>query len=213
MAEMKSEIEVTLVELAIHAVAKPQADSRHLLGAALLWPRVGTARKEYPAALKLARGRWEPKGRPWTQRVLFKEAVQGRFGFEVTLTEALSDEAAAEFLRSVASQFVKLSSDAAGDFLAPPYLGALAEIPLNYLVKALLKEKAPGTLAAGALDLDIDQLPAAGESVRWEVPLLTPGGIRITTRRRTGKTTQRRQEVVLPAGEEAGRCVVDVRVL
>ena len=213
MAEKKCELEVTLVELALLADAQPAAASRHLLGATLIWPRVGTARKTHSVALPLARGAWSQADRPWTRRILFKEAVQGRFGFDLALTAALSDDQADAFLRTLASQFVKFTAGAVEDHLAPPLLGTLAEIPFNYLVKALLKEQAPDMLATGALDVDGSLLPAAGQTVRWEIPLTAPDGLFRTTRRRVGKTVQRRRQTLLPAGGVAGRVVVDVRVL
>ncbi|NLF22067.1 MAG: hypothetical protein GX590_02810 [Lentisphaerae bacterium] len=213
MAEKKCELEVTLVELALLADAQPAAASRHLLGATLIWPRVGTARKTHAGTLSLARGVWSQASRPWTQRILFKETVQGRFGFDLALTAALADAQAEAFLRALASQVVKFTAGAVEDHLAPPLLGTLAEIPFNYLVKALLKERAPGVLAAGALDVDTSLLPAAGQTVRWEIPMTAPDGLFRMTRRRVGKTLQRRRQTLLPVGGAAGRVVVDVRVL
>ena len=213
MADKRCEIEITLEELVLQAASRPPKASRHLLGAALIWPRVGTARKDCSAAASLEAGRWRGAGRPWSQRILIKEAVQGRFGFGITLTEALPDEEADAFLRSLASQFVKFTAEKAGDLLAPPLLGSLAELPLNYLVKAILKEKAPGILGEGVLDLEAAALPEAGGRVRWEVPLLAPAALARTVRRRVGKTLTRRREVWRPAGAEVGRCVVEAVVL
>lgn len=213
MADKRCEIEITLEDLVLQAASRPPKTSRHLLGAALVWPRVGTGRKDCSAAATLEAGRWRGAGRPWSQRILIKETVQGRFGFGITLTEALPDEDADAFLRSLASQFVKFTADQAGDLLAPPLLGSLAELPLSYLVKALLKEKAPALLGAGTLDLEAARLPEAGGRVRWEVPLLASAALARTVRRRVGKTLTRRREVWLPAGAEVGRCVVEAVVL
>ena len=213
MAEKRCEIEVTLEKIILDAALRPRKASRHLLGAALHWPRVGTARRDASVAFGLENGAWHAAERPWTQRILAKETVQGRFGFGITLTEALPDAEADAFLSALASQFVKFTGGQAGNLLAPPLLGSLAELPLSYLAKALLKEKAPGTLGEGVLDLEAAALPAPGGQVFWEVPLRTPAAVVHTVRRRVGKQPQRRREVLLPAGADAGRCRVAVRVL
>jgi hypothetical protein len=213
MAEKKCELEVTLVELALRDETRSAASSRHLLGATLVWPRVGTARKTHSVSLRLDRGAWSQTDRSWTQRILCKESVQGRFGFDLALTGALSDEQADAFLRTLTSQFVKFTADAIEDHLAPPLLGTLAEIPFNVLVKALLKVQAPDLLAIGALDVDSSLLPAAGQTVRWEIPLTSPRGLFRTTRRRVGKAVQPRRQTLLPVGGAAGRVIVDVRIL
>jgi hypothetical protein len=213
MADKRCEIEVTLEDLVIHSAAKLKDQTRHLLGATLLWPRVGTLRKTYSISVGLGSGLWRAAGRPWSQRILLKETVRGRVGFELTLTAALSDEDADAFLRSLASQLVKFTAGQAEDLLAPPLLGSLAELPLNYLVKVLLKEKAPAMLGRGGLDLETGQLPAVGGRVRWELPLTAPEAIVRTVRRRVGKTQQRRREVLVPAGAEVGRCLVEAVVL
>ncbi len=212
MAERRCEIEVTLAEISLQAAVRPRGATRHLLGASLIWPRTGTARKEYPVPVTLADGRWLPADRPWTERILFKENVAGCFGFAVTLTEALSDAAAVEFLDALGNQFVKETASVAGDLLAPPLLGTLAEMPLSVLAKFLLKKKAPATLGFGALDRDSEALPAAGETVRWTVPLLAQAGIFRTVRRRVGRTMRRQRETVVPAGGTTGHCVVELRV-
>lgn len=213
MGEIKREIEVTMIELAVAAAARPAKSSRHLLGTALIWPRVGTARRTHSSSLILETGSWRMNGRPWTQRILFKETVQGSFGFEVVLTEMLTDEETATFMRTVASQVAKLAADAAEDLLSPPPLGDLAAIPFDYLVKAILEKKAPATLGVGTLDLDSGALPEAGGSARWELPLISPEGLRRTVRRKVGDRIQRRSENILARGEVVGRCLVDVRVL
>ncbi len=110
MAEKRCEIEVTLEEIILDAALRPRKASRHLLGAALHWPRVGTARRDASVALGLENGAWHAAERPWTQRILAKETVQGRFGFGITLTEALPDAEADAFLSALASQFVKFTS-------------------------------------------------------------------------------------------------------
>ena len=213
MADKKCEVEVTLVELSLLKTLRSAEQSLHLLGTELVWPRVGTACKTFSASLKLATGCWLMENRPWTQRILFKETVQGRFGFEVTLTEGLSEANAAAFMRYMASQVTKLTTTAAKKMLTPPLLGSLADIPFSYLVKELLKEQAPAMLASGVRDLDAGQLPAVGRSARWEVPLLAPDGIHRTVHTRVGKTTQRRRETLVPPGGNAGRCIVEVLVL
>ena len=213
MAEKRCEIEVTLEELVLDAAVRPRKSSRHLLGAALHWPRTGTPRRDASAAVTLEGGAWRAAGRPWSRRILLKEAVQGRFGFGITVSAALPDADADNFLRALASQFVKLTGGQAGDLLAPPLLGSLAELPLGYLAKALLKEKAPVTLGEGVLDLEAAQLPAPGGRVFWDVPLLAPSAVIRTVRRRAGKRPERRRETLLAAGAAAGRCRVEVCVL
>ena len=213
MADKRFELEITLEEITLDAALRPPKTSRHLLGAALHWPRVGTARRDVSVALDLEKGAWHAAERPWTQRILAKDTVQGRFGFGITLTEALTDKELSAFIRNLAGQFIKFTGGQADDFLAPPLLGSLAELPLSYLSKALLKEKAPGTLAEGVLDLEASQLPDSGGQLCWEVPLRTPKAVVRSVRRRVGKQTRTQRETLLPAGAAAGLCRVGVRML
>ena len=97
-------------------------DLRHLLGAALHWPRWARPR-DVSVALDLEKGAWHAAERPWTQRILTKDTVQGRFGFGITLTEALTDKELSAFIRNLAGQFIKFTGGQADDFLAPTLLG------------------------------------------------------------------------------------------
>ncbi len=206
MAGAKRELEITLEELTLTKAAVSAAATRHVLTAGILWPRVGTARKLATLAVELADG-CLPAGLPWSRRILFKETVQGRFAFETTLTEALSDEAAEAFLRAFAGQVLGAAAEGIEN-LAPPSAARLAGFPLAYLAKTVLKKPAPATLAAGILDLAADDLPAAGGSARWRLPLHTPEGIFRQVRRRAGHATRIIRRKIVPPGGEVGSLVV-----
>ncbi len=138
MAVKKCEVEATLVAVTLHEKLADAAKGQHLLGTTLIWPRIGTARKTFATTLKLEQGAWQSGARPWSETILFKETLQGSFGFEVTVTEKLTDAQTDEFLRNMASQFVKVT--AAADKLTPPLLESLAALPVNSLVKTILQE-------------------------------------------------------------------------
>jgi hypothetical protein len=211
MAEPKRDIEVTLAEVALTATGQRAGLTRHVLGAGLLWPRVGTARKSATMELQLQQGAWSAAGRSWPERMLFKESVQGRFAFSLTLTEALTDAAAERFMRALAGQLLKLTGERVEDLDVATLAGNFAAFPLNYLAKAVLKEKAPATLAAGVIDLETGAL-AAGARILWEVPLTAPAGIYRTVQRRSGRAARPVREDLVPAGGAVGRAVVEARL-
>lgn len=207
MAGEKRDLEITLLSISLDAAARPAGVSRHALTAGLLWPRLGTARKIATQTVVLAKGAGAFEALPWRQRILLKESVQGRFGFELALTVALSDAATDAFLAALAGELMK---SLAGGLETGAFASGLAALPLSYLAKAVLKEKAPATLAEGGLDLDAAELPAPGERARWRVPLTAPGGVRRVTHRTTGRLHRTVRQVAIPAGGAVGVATVDV---
>ncbi len=211
MAQPKRDIEVTLAEVALTATGQRAGRTRHLLSAALLWPRVGTARKAATMEVQLQEGAWSASDRSWPERMLFKESVQGRFAFSLALTEALSDAAAERFMRALAGQLLKLTGERVADLDVATLAGNFAAFPLNYLAKAVLKEKAPATLAAGVVAIEPGALKA-GAGMHWEVPLTAPAGLYRTVQRRSGRAARPVRQEVVPAGGAVGRAVVEARL-
>jgi len=212
MAEPKRDIEVTLAEVALTATGQRAGLTRHVLGAALLWPRLGTARKVATTELQLRQGAWSAAGRGWSQRMLFKESVQGRFAFSLTLTAALTDAAAESFMRNLAGHLLKLAGESVEDLDVATLAGSFAAFPLNYLAKAVLKERAPATLAEGVIDLDAGALQA-GARILWEVPLTAPAGIYRAVQRRSARAARPSRQELVPVGGAVGRAVVEARLV
>ncbi|MDD5707108.1 MAG: hypothetical protein PHR35_14385 [Kiritimatiellae bacterium] len=213
MGALKREIEVTLAEVTLTATGKPLSRTRHMLSAGLIWPRLGTARKSTALPVRLDRGTLPGAPLPWSQRVLFKEGVEGHFAFEVALTEALSDAAVEAFMRALSGHLLKLATGRIEEMEPPTLSGNLAALPLSYLAKTVLKERAPATLASGALDLDASSLPPSGQSVRWTIPLTASSAIEREKARRSARAARPLRQVIVPTGGVAGSVVVEALVL
>mgnify|MGYP006975371688 CR=1 FL=1 len=75
-------------------------------------PETGQRRSQ---AVTLADGVFAPESPKWTESVVFKETVSGRFGFAVEVTEPLSDAAAEAFVSTSASALVAGETSSKGE--------------------------------------------------------------------------------------------------
>ncbi len=204
MAEPKRDVEITLAELKLSGDVPLPKSTRHLADFQLVWPRVTIAKKTTSLTLPLAKGAWSGEGRPWTRRVLFKETVQGSFGIEVTLGQALTDSMVAELAAYMAGALVKEVGGVVADAVAAPGAGAFAQIPFTALSRLVSKEKNAAILATGVADVETSSLPAAGETLEVVVPLVAESDITKTVSRGGRNTTSVTERVVVKAGAPVG---------
>ena len=138
----------------------------------LICPRSSIAKKTSAKEVKFQKAKADLKGQGWTERVMFREDVDGHFGFAVQLSEVLDDEWFEKFLRATAKIALKefrglMQKYTVGiDDIASAPIDALAQLEGTY--------PGPKTVAQGVLDVTEGMLPEAGKTVMVEVPLHRP---------------------------------------
>lgn len=206
----KSDIEIHFVSLALEkGIGLPKL-TNHVLSIDLVCPRPTVSRKSSSRSITLTSGSCEPISPAWTESVALKETVSGRFGIEVSLTEAISGEMADYIVRTASGALVKVFAGMFGKAFAGGLLGDVADIPLETLAKALAKDKSPSVLARGVIDLDSGaRFP---QRTVVEVPLMAADDVRRKVSRgaRSSAPTSRK---VFSKGERIGSCVLALETL
>ena len=111
----KQDLEIHFLSLELAPALKPPRHSNHLLTLRLVCPRPTIAYKAAERTVTLADGVFAPESPKWTESVVFKETVSGRFGFAVEVTEPLSDAAAEAFVSTSASALVAGETSSKGE--------------------------------------------------------------------------------------------------
>ena len=109
-------------------------------------------------------------GEPWTKRVVFREEVEGRCGFAVSVTEPVSVQKLRRFLRLTAKYALKMGAD----FMEKAMVGYadIASSPIDALAAMVGEKDAPKVIAQGVFDLA--DVPGEGEEREISVPLIRP---------------------------------------
>ena len=138
----------------------------------MVCPRAAIARKTAAKEVKFQKAKADLKGQGWTERVMFREDVDGHFGFAVQLSEVLDDEWFEKFLRATAKIALKEFRDLAKTYTVG--ISDIASAPIDALAQLEGTYPGPKTVAQGVLDVTEDMLPEAGKAVTVEVPLHRP---------------------------------------
>jgi len=182
-------------------------ESQHLLLVTLVWPR---ARIEEAAAVKpitLTKKTADVRKASWTERIIFKQLVEGPFGIHVAVTKRVSGKQAPEFLKFLAAQIFGIAGKEIEDLAVQPVAGALARIPFRYLSKSIPagKKAAPKIIAEGSLDLNTEKLKKRKRSP-IHVPIEVAETIYRPPQRDStkGRKPSSRRRVLVKKGEENG---------
>ena len=184
----------------------------HLVVARLVWPRPSIAEKVAFKTVTLDREGLDLSGQPWHAGILFKETVQGPFGLQVSVSEPLTNERAAELFSFLVSSALKIVGREVGSVLGGALVGDLAEVPFKYLSKAVeaSRKKLPDMVAAGSIDAGVGDWSAGGDTA-LRIPLAAPRSVYKTVRSRKAGQAGRRRRLV-KEGQENGEAVVTARV-
>lgn len=170
-SKVKVSLEVLLVRSELKGFAEKGLPVSHNIGLVdIVWPRPSVPRRSVAREMVFKTGRCDFTSEPWTKRVVFREEVEDRCGFAVSITEPMNASKARRFLRFAA----KYAAGAGADFLA----GTMARhsdvlsSPFGALAAIADEKDVPKVIATGVLDLNA--LPAAGESREVKVPLSRP---------------------------------------
>ena len=138
----------------------------------MICPRSSIAKKTAAKEVKFRKAKAELKGQGWTERVMFREDVDGHFGFAIQLSEVLDDEWFEKFLRATAKIALKEFRDLAKTYTVG--ISDIASAPIDALAQLEGTYPGPKTVAQGVLDVTEEMLPETGRAVTVEVPLHRP---------------------------------------
>ncbi len=212
MVQTRREVEITLHSIRVPVTgAGLDTDTSHLLSASLIWPRLGVAGKSasQPCALQNGAARFDTV--PWGRRILFKEAVEGRFALGLALTEALDDEELEKFLRFWTGAFLAVGADLVGAAAAPA--GKLAAAPLDYAAKAVAKYPGALPLAEGLVEINAAELPPGGGDRLLTVRLTAARSLAHLSRRSVNSRPRVRRTLLLEKGADNGEVTLAIRSL
>ena len=207
----KIDLELHFLSLELAAALKPAKKSNHLMDITLVCPRVSTARKTLSRTVRLEDGKYAPAAPKWTESVVCKETVSGRFGLEVSLTEAVTDAAADYFVRNSANLLIKFLAGGIGGAIGVKALEDIAEIPLSALAKSVSREKAPEVICTGSLDLSVDDDFSKAKVL--EIELLAAADVykTVTRHSKSDMTSSRRK--ILSRGDVVGICRISAEAI
>lgn len=167
----KSDIEILLVKAELNLLPeKKLLKSRNIGQVDLIWPRTSIAKKSGAREFVFRKGVCDFSAEPWTKRVIFREEVEGRCGFAVSITEPVSVQKVRRFLRLTAKYALKMGAD----FMEKAMVGYadIASSPVDALAAMIGEKDVPEVIAQGVVD--VSELPAAGKEMEISVPLKRP---------------------------------------
>ena len=170
----KTTVEVLLVGAEIGGIKlQPHlVKTSRLITVDMICPRSSIAKKTAAKEVAFRKAKADLKGEGWTQRIMFREDVEGHFGLAVQLSEVLDDEWFEKFLRATAKIALKEFRDLAKTYTVG--ISDIASAPIDALAQLEGTYPGPKTVAQGVLDVTEDMLPESGKSVMVEVPLHRP---------------------------------------
>lgn len=206
----KIELEFHFLSVELSSAVNLHKNSNHLVGIDLVCPRSTVNRKSSNRTVTLEKGVFAPEAPSWTDSVIFKESVEGRFGIEVTVTEPISDAIADYFIKNAASSLVKILAGFMSKDIAIKGLDDIAEVPLATLSKTILKDKSPDVIFRGCTDLHSGE--DFSKQVVVTIPLRATKDISISITR-PGKSNDTVRKTILKKGETAGTCKIALQLV
>lgn len=213
MPQTKKELEIRLVSVDMESKAGLARKTNNIVTCRLPWIRTGVELRDGSQTVKLESGHWSGANRPWHERIILKENVQGNCSLIMALSKPLSDSAVQKFAANSTSAIIKVLAALAEKASPTGVIGDFASIPLSALSKSATDTSAVTDAFAGSVDFNAADLPETGKTFTLEIPLLAKSDIRRDTERTTKGTTHTIHKTILKAGERAGTCVVEITVL
>lgn len=169
----KRTFELSLVSLhLLETGASRRRETMHGVTAALTWPRVGVARKEYAVTRTLDKGIADWAGAPWHETILCRESVDGTFALRLDVTVPLTDSAAA-YLADVASVLLRAAATAVGnaDLALADEAAALFTAASR---RGTTKSPAPDLVASGTVTIEPADI---ADGLELRIPLAAPAAV------------------------------------
>ena len=167
----KSNLEILLVRAEINGLPeKKLLKSRNLGAVDLIWPRTGVAKKSAAREMVFKKGVADFTSEAWTNRVLYREEIEGRCGFAVTITEPVTVQLARRFVRLTAKYALRLGANYAEKAMVS--FGDIATSPVEALAQMIGEKDTPKAIAQGVVDFG--DMPKEGEAKTLVIPLKRP---------------------------------------
>ena len=173
---VKKMLEVSLVKAEITSLPERKLlKSRNLVCVDMIWPRAGIARKSAAREATFRKGKVDFSAEEWAKRVVFREDVDGRTAFAVSITEPVTVQKLKRFARLTAKYALRMGAD----FMEKAMVGYadIASAPMDALSAMVGEKDAPEAIAQGVVDFPA--LPADDEEVIVDVPLKRPDSDKI----------------------------------
>jgi hypothetical protein len=170
--KMKKMLEVSLVNAELTSLPERKLlKSRNLVCVDMIWPRAGIARKSAAREATFRKGKVDFSSEEWAKRVVFREDVEARTAFAVSITEPVTVQKIKRFARLTAKYALRMGAD----FMEKAMVGYadIASAPMDALSAMVGEKDAPEAIAQGVVDFP--ELPADDVEVLVEVPLKRPG--------------------------------------
>lgn len=170
--KMKKMLEVSLVDAELTSLPERKLlKSRNLVCVDIIWPRAGIARKSAAREATFRKGKVDFSAEEWAKRVVFREDVDARTAFAVSITEPVTVQKLKRFARLTAKYALRMGAD----FMEKAMVGYsdIASAPIDALSAMVGEKDAPEAIAQGVVDFP--ELPPDDAEVVVEVPLKRPG--------------------------------------
>jgi len=179
--------------------------SERIVTVTLVWPRPLVASRVALQTHTFTASGLDVAGKDWSERILFKETVEGPFGVIAQISESMSAQQLAKVAAALGTMILRAAGNEAARVAVGPGLAALARFPFTYVAGELSSlGKTARVVAAGRATL----MPGQRGSV--EIPLAVPEDvIRLRRSTRAGRTKTRR-ETLHKQGEPAGTIRFDI---
>jgi hypothetical protein len=170
--KMKKMLEVSLVSAELTSLPERKLlKSRNLVCVDMIWPRAGIARKSAAREATFRKGKVDFSTEEWAKRVVFREDVEARTAFAVSITEPVTVQKLKRFARLTAKYALRMGAD----FMEKAMVGYadIASAPIDALAAVVGEKDAPEAVAQGVVDFG--ELPSDGSEMTVEIPLVRPG--------------------------------------
>lgn len=204
-------LEVLLRDVQVETTGKRGRGEKHLIAATLVHPRPSIVEKSAVRAVALENGIAALSKEGWSDRILFKEVVQGPTAIRVEVSEAVSDSEMAKLGSIVADTALDFAEDSASELTQSIWLGGMIGVSLEYLGKALSSKDGPRCIGSGIVELCADDKWKAGAARKMKIPLVAERGVDVVERRRRQGKMSTRRKSLLKAGEPNGFVTLALR--
>jgi hypothetical protein len=180
--------------------------SNRLVTVTLVWPRPLMASRVVAQTHSFTRDGLDVSGKDWSERILFKETVEGPCGVIVQVSESMTAQQLTRAAAAVGEAVLRAAGSAAASIAVGPGMTALARFPFSFLAGEISGlGKTAKVVAAGRITL----VPGEHASV-MEVPLQVPEDVVQLRRSTRGGRVQTRRETLHKAGDAAGTALLEV---
>jgi len=205
-------VEILLEKISVREDESPagKGGNRRMLVGRLIWPRSTIAERVSVRALDFNKGACDLHQEKWSDRILFKETVQGTYGLHLGLSGEVTDNQIGHFLKYAAGSIFGIAGKEAEDLSSSTLGAGIAGIPFKYL-KSLLSGADNDVDFVGEAVMDLDADGSNGKEIRLSLPLSARETLYRTERKQKGGELESRKRILYREGEANGEVVIVVR--